>query len=98
MRRNPVRVQFTPTSSSSRREPGTSKAAFEQIVAEHGRNRHPAGERRLERIDVIDTLARVRTFAEQILVNVGHRGGIRVDAVHAGEHALEQGTLAANRQ
>jgi hypothetical protein len=38
------------------------------------------------------------TRAEQILVDVGHRRRIRIDAAHAGKHALEQRTLATDRQ
>ena len=72
--------------------------ALEQVVAEQGRIRHAIGERGLECIDVVDALAGIGAFAEHVLVNVGDRGGVRVDAVHAGEHALEQGTLAADRQ
>ena len=79
-------------------EPGAGEDAFEQIVAEQGRVGHPAGQRRLESVDVVDALAGVGAFAEEILVHIGDRGGIRVDAVHAGKHALEQRTLAADRQ
>ena len=79
-------------------ETGAGEDALEQIVAEQGRVRHAVGERGLEGIDVVDALAGIGAFAEQILVNVGDGGGIRVDAVHAGEDALEQGTLAADRQ
>src|ERR1019366_1528590 len=52
----------------------------------------------LERVDVIDAFAGIGPFAEQVLVDVRDGGGIRVDAVHAGKHELEQGTFAANRQ
>ena len=53
---------------------------------------------RLERIDVVDALAGVGAFAEQVLIDVGNGGGIGIDAVHAGEDALEQRTFAADRQ
>ena len=59
---------------------------------------HPAGKRCLEGIDLVDALAGIGAFTEQILVNVGHGRGIGVDAVHAGKDALEQRTLAADRQ
>jgi hypothetical protein len=78
-------------------EAGTREDALEQIVAEQRRVRHPAGERSLERIDVIDALAGVGAFAEQVLVNVRNGGGVRVHAGHAGEGALEQRSLAADR-
>ena len=79
-------------------ETGAGEDALEQIVAEQRRVRHAAGERGLEGIDVVDALAGIGAFAEQILVHVGHRGGIRIDAAHAGEDALEQRALAADRQ
>ena len=79
-------------------ETGAGEDALEQIVAEQRRVRHPAGERGLEGIDVVDALAGVGAFAEQVLVHVGDGGGIGIDAVHAGKDALEQRTLAADRQ
>ena len=79
-------------------ETGARKDALEQIVAEQRGVRHAAGERGLEGVDVVDALAGIGAFAEQILVHVGDGGGVRVDAARAGEHALEQRTLAADRQ
>ncbi len=79
-------------------ETGAGKDALEQIVAEQGRVGHPVGKRCLEGIDLVDALAGIGAFAEQILVDIGRGRGIGVDAVHAGKDALEQGTLAADRQ
>ena len=79
-------------------ETGAREDALEQIVAEQRRIRHTAGERGLEGIDVVDALAGIGAFAEQILVHVGDGGGIGIDAAHAGEDALEQRALAADRQ
>ena len=79
-------------------EAGAREYALEQVVAEKGRVRRAARQRRLERIDIIDALSRVGAFAEQILVDVGDRGGIGVDAAQAGEDALKQRTFAADRQ
>ena len=79
-------------------ETGAGKDAFEQIVAEQCRIGYAAGQRGLEGVDFVDALARVRAFADEILVHVGDGSGIRIDAVHAGKHALEQRTLTADRQ
>ena len=79
-------------------EAGAREDAFEQIVAEQRRVRHPAGERGLERVDVVDALARIGAFAEQILIDVGDGRGVGIDAAHAGEDALEQRALPADRQ
>ena len=38
------------------------------------------GERGLEGVDVVDALAGVGAFAEQVLVDVGDRGRVRIDA------------------
>ena len=79
-------------------ETSTGEDALEQIMAEQGRVRHPAGKRRFESVDFIDALAGIGAFADQILVHVGCGGGIRVDAVHAGKDTLEQRAFAADRQ
>ena len=79
-------------------EAGAGEDALEQIVAEQRRVRHAAGERGLEGIDVVDALAGIGAFAEQVLVDVGDRRGIGIDAAHAGEDALEQRAFAADRQ
>jgi hypothetical protein len=59
---------------------------------------HAAFECGLEGIHVVDALAGVGAFAEEILIHVGHGGGVRIDAAHAGEDALEQRSLPADRQ
>ena len=75
-------------------ETGAGEDALEQIVAEQRRVRHPAGERRLEGVDVVDALAGIGAFAEQILIDVGNGRGVGIDAAHAGKDALEQRTFA----
>ena len=77
---------------------GAGENALEQIVAEKRRVRHPPGERGLESVDVVDALAGIGALAEEVLVDVGDGGGIGIDAAHAGEDALEERTLAADRQ
>ena len=66
-------------------EPGAREDALEEIVAQQRVLGHAAGERRLEGIDVVDALAGVGAFAEEVLVDVGDRGGVGIDAARAGE-------------
>ena len=58
-------------------EPGARVEALEQVVAEQRVLRHAAGERGLERIDVVDPLADVAALVKQVLIDVGHGGGVR---------------------
>ncbi len=71
------------------REAGACVDAFEQVVAEHRVVGHAAGERRLERVDVVDALADVRPFAGEVLVDVRHGARVRIDAAWAGEGGVE---------
>ena len=73
---------------------GTRKQALEQIVTEHRRFRHTALERGLERIEVVDSLAGVTALAEQILIHVRDRAGVRVHSGVAREDALKHRSLA----
>src|SRR5579883_567426 len=79
-------------------EPGPGERPFEEIVAEKPVLARASVERGYEGIDVINALADIRAFAEEVLIHIRHRGGVRVDAVHAGEDALEQRAFAADRQ
>ena len=65
-------------------QPGARVAAFEQVVTEDPVLREPAAHSPLERVHVVDALADEGPFAEQVLVDVGHHAGIRVDARLAG--------------
>ncbi len=76
-------------------EASAREHAFKQIVAEQRRVRRAPRERGLEGVDVIDALAGIGAFAEQILVDVGNGGGVRVDAAQAGKDALKQRPLPA---
>ncbi len=53
-----------------RRQSGPRENTFEQIVTEHRVLRHATGEHRLERVDVVDALARIGSFVEQILIDI----------------------------
>ena len=79
-------------------EAGAREHAFEQIVAEKRRIRRPAGERGFESVDVVDAFARIGAFAEQILIDVRDSRGVGIDSAQAGEDALEQRALPADRQ
>ena len=81
-----------------RGEAGAREHAFEQIVAEQRRIRRPAGERGFESVDVVDAFAGIGAFAEQILIDVRDRRGVGIDSAQAGEDALEQRALPADRQ
>ena len=81
-----------------RGQAGAGEDPLEQVVAEEGRLGHAAGQRRFEGVDVVDALARVGAFAEQVLVDVRNRRGIGIDADRAGEHAQEQRAFAPHRQ
>ena len=67
-------------------------------MAQEGRVRHPASERSLEGVNVVNSLAGIGAFAEQILVHVGDGGGVGIDTAHAREDALEERALAADGQ
>ncbi|WP_425128606.1 hypothetical protein [Burkholderia metallica] len=64
-------------------------------MTEHRVLRHAAGEHRLERIDVVDALARIGAFVEQVLVDIRYGRHVGIDAVRARRHALEQRPLVA---
>ena len=81
-----------------RNEAGSGIDALEQVVAQQHVVRHAAGEGGLEGVDVIDPLANVRTLAAQILIDVRHRRGVRIDAADAGQQALEHRASARHRQ
>ena len=64
--------------------------SLEQIVRQQRVLRHAPLERRRERIDVVQSLAGEDAFAEQILVDVGDGGRVRIDAGVAGVGAREE--------
>ena len=62
------------------RETGACVVAFDQVVRQQRVLGEPAMRRDLERIDVVDALSRECPLAEQILVDIGYGGGVRVHA------------------
>jgi len=53
---------------------GARKYSLEEIVAEQRVLGYTAGQRGVEGVDVIDALAGIRAFTEEILVDVGDCG------------------------
>ncbi len=74
-----------------RDEPGAGEEPLEEIVGELGVLRNAIVERPLERVHVVDPLARVDPLAEQVLVDVRHREGVQIDPARTGEDELEEG-------
>ena len=69
---------------------GAGEDALEKIVAEDGVVRNASGEGRFEAIDVVDPLAAIGAFAEQVLVHVRDGTGIGVHAACVGKDALKK--------
>ena len=69
-------------------EPRAGEDPFEQVVAQQAVLGHASGQGRFEGVDLVDALAGVGAFAEQILIDIGDGGGIGVDAGRPGEDAL----------
>src|SRR5271156_3576424 len=74
------------------------ESSLEQIVAEQRVVGDAARERGLEDVNLVNPLAAVGAFVEQVLVNVGHGERIRIDSGGAREYALEYRALAPGRQ
>ena len=67
-----------------------SEDAFKEIMAQQRIVRHLARQGGLKCIDVVNALAGVGPFSEQILVDIRNGRGIRIDAARAGEGSLEE--------
>src|SRR6266498_3228193 len=64
-------------------------------MAEQRVIRHSAFKRRLKSIYIIQPFSRKTSFGEEVLVNIGCGGAVRIDAGVAGEDARETRTRAA---
>ena len=73
-----------------RNEAGPGEEPLEEVVGELRVLRHPVVERPLERVHVVDALAREDPLAEEILVDVGDREGVQVDAARSREDELKE--------
>ena len=76
-------------------QPRARVEALEQVVAEQRVLRHAVRERRLERVDVVDALADVAALVKEVLIDVGHRGRVRIEADVPGEHLRERRPVGA---
>ena len=79
-------------------EAGPREEALEEVVREERVLRHAARESALERVDVVDALARVDRLVEEVLIDVGDGERIRVDPPRTGEEEAEEGLAARRRQ
>ena len=79
-------------------QPGPGEDALEEIVTQQGVLGDASRQRRFEDVELIDPFAGVGTLPEEVLVDVGHRGGIWVDATRAGRQALIQGALTTRQR
>ena len=64
--------------------------AFEQVVAQHRPLGQARAEHDVQRLHVQQALAGERAFAEQVLVDLGRGGAVRVDPALAGEQPMER--------
>ncbi len=72
------------------------QAAFDQIVAENVVRRKGRLRGDLKGRQIVDSLARETAFAKHILINVRHRGDIRVEMRIAGKDPREQRLIRAH--
>ena len=72
-------------------ERGPGMARLQQVVAEHGVFRKASVHRGLERIHLIDSLADESAFLKEVLIDIGHRPGVGIDARIARKQADKPG-------
>ncbi len=76
----------------------SGEGALQQVVAQQRVLGCAIGQRLLEGIDVVDPLAGVGALTEEVLVDVGDRGRVGVDARGARVDTLVDGCLVLGRQ
>ncbi len=79
-------------------QPGPGEDALEQVMAQERVLGYAVRHRRGEGFEVVDPLAGEAPFLEQVLVDVGHGGRIRVDAGRPGEGPPEDRCLVLGRE
>ncbi len=79
-------------------ESGTREESLEEIVRQKRVVWNPTAQGLLEGVDLVDALARIDAFAEEVLVHVGDRRRVRVDPGGAGVEPLIQGPRPRQRQ
>src|SRR5688572_23112128 len=60
-------------------EAGAHITTFEQVVAQNAVFRKPVPERVFKSINIVNTLADERPFAEKILIDVGHEASVWIN-------------------
>ena len=78
-------------------QPGASENALEEVVAQQSVLGHPICHRGTECVDVVDPLAGIAPLLEQVLIDVGDRGRIRVDPGRPGVDSLEDRSSTLGR-
>ena len=78
-------------------EAGTREDALEEVVTQQRVLRHPPRQGRFECVDVVDSLAGIGPFPEEVLIDVGDGRRVRVDAGRTRRQALEERALAAGQ-
>ena len=73
---------------------GAREDAFEQVVTQQRVFLGLAGHRLFKRIEIVNSLAGVRALVKQVLIHIGNRGRVWVDAAGAGENSLEKRAFA----
>ena len=81
-----------------RREPRASEHPLEEIMTKEGGIRSTICEGGFERVDVIDAFPGIRSFPEQILIDVRGRRSVGINSANAREDSLEQRAFAAHGQ
>ena len=80
------------------RQPGARERTLEEIVAEESVLRNLPLEGRLEGIEVVDPLSRVRPLPEEILIHIGDRGRVGIHTSGARDDPLVRRASRACRQ
>ncbi len=78
-------------------ERNTRIQPFKQIVAEQCVVGHPAAQRPLECVDVVDAFADVAAFTKKVLIHIRHRSGVRVETDVSRKHERERRRRRADR-
>src|ERR1043166_5260521 len=74
---------------------GSREEPFEEVVGEQSVFRNPVPQCRGERVNVVESLARVDALAEKILINIGNGSRVWIDAGVPRVNAREERTLGA---
>ena len=79
-------------------EPGAREEPLEQVVRQKGAFGNASLQGSRKRVDVVDPFSGEDPFAEEVLVDVGDREGVRIDAPRPRKNALEEGASADRRK